>query len=141
MKYYKNTDNKTFVDPILANHTGLVEITKTEFLAIANPPKTPEQLIDDMIKEGEHIVIAHIQEPITAYNETHGVSFGGPHSCANYKDHPTYSHALFCTDIWNFNVTVWESARASLIVILQAGEPYPTDEEFKAMLPTYIGVV
>ena len=66
MKYYKNTNNETFVDPILANHTGLVEITESEFLAIANPPKTPEQLIDDMIKEQAEVFgwKANIEERI-----------------------------------------------------------------------------
>ena len=46
MKYYKDTNNETFIDPILANHTGLVEITSEEFQALANPPKTAEQFRD-----------------------------------------------------------------------------------------------
>lgn len=137
MKYYKNANNEIFADPLKLE--GLVEITKEEVDAILAP--TPEEALEIMIKQGEHVVIDHIQEPITAYNETHGVSFGGPHNCANYKDHPTYSHAAFCISIWNFNVEVWESARASLTAILIAGEPYPTDEEFKVMLPVYNGVV
>ena len=31
MKYYKDKSNQLFVNPIVANHTGLVEITKAEF--------------------------------------------------------------------------------------------------------------
>ena len=49
MRYYKNVNNETFVDPILANHNGLVEITESEFLAIANPPKTALQLQEEAI--------------------------------------------------------------------------------------------
>ena len=31
MKYYKNTNNELFVDPIVKNHIGLIELTKEEF--------------------------------------------------------------------------------------------------------------
>ena len=31
MKYYKNTNNELFIDPIVKNHIGLIELTKEEF--------------------------------------------------------------------------------------------------------------
>jgi hypothetical protein len=31
MKYYKNENNELFVDPIVKNHIGLIELTKEEF--------------------------------------------------------------------------------------------------------------
>ena len=141
MKYYKNTNNETFVDPILANHTGLVEITESEFLAIANPPKTVEQIQAELIASGEALVEAHIQEPIDAYNKANGVKFKDAHSCANYKDEATYPHHLFCADAWAFNVAVWEASRAIQVQVFTEVIPQPTAEEFKAMLPVYVGVV
>lgn len=33
MKYYKNKNNELFVDPIVENHIGLIELTKEEFEA------------------------------------------------------------------------------------------------------------
>lgn len=44
--YYKDNKNNLYVDPILENHVGLIEITEVEFnelLAIKNTP-TQEQL-------------------------------------------------------------------------------------------------
>ena len=46
MKYFKNTQNELFVDPIVENHIGLEELTKEEFdtqLAENNIP-TAEQV-------------------------------------------------------------------------------------------------
>jgi hypothetical protein len=45
--YYKNTEGQLFVDPILANHTGLTEITKEQFdqiIAERNKPTTDQLL-------------------------------------------------------------------------------------------------
>ena len=65
MKYYKNTNNETFVDPILANHTGLVEITESEFLAIANPPKTAEQIQAELIAHFKSLYLGVVQDKLT----------------------------------------------------------------------------
>ena len=46
-KYYKNAEGQLFVDPILANHVGLTEITKAQFdktLADKNKPTTDQLL-------------------------------------------------------------------------------------------------
>ena len=46
MKYYKNSEDDLFVDPIVENHEGLVEIDKQEFdeiLAVKNTP-APEDV-------------------------------------------------------------------------------------------------
>lgn len=45
--YYKDLKNELYVDPILENHVGLIEITEVEFnelLTIKNTP-TQEQLL------------------------------------------------------------------------------------------------
>lgn len=47
MKYYKDNENNLYVDPILENHVGLVEIQEDEFkelLELKLKP-TPEQLV------------------------------------------------------------------------------------------------
>ena len=46
-KLYKNPDGKLFVDPIVAKHTGLTEITKEQFnqiIAERNKPTTDQLL-------------------------------------------------------------------------------------------------
>ena len=46
-KYYQNAEDQLFVDPILANHVGLTEITKTQFdkiIAKRNKPTTDHLL-------------------------------------------------------------------------------------------------
>ena len=46
-KYYENTEGQLFVDPIVANHVGLTEITQEQFnqiIAERNKPKTDQLL-------------------------------------------------------------------------------------------------
>lgn len=99
--------------------------------------KTPEELV----ALGESAVTSHIQEPINSYNNTHGTKFGSVHNCANYKDSAGYTHKQFCMDVWLFNVEVWEAARAMQETVLSGIPPIPTEAEFKALLPIYVGVV
>jgi len=42
MKYFKDAENELYIDPIVAKHIGLVEITEAEFNAIKAP--TQEEL-------------------------------------------------------------------------------------------------
>lgn len=45
MKYYRNSKNELFIDPIVNNHIGLIEITKEEFdqqIIINNTPSLEE---------------------------------------------------------------------------------------------------
>ena len=57
--YYENTEGQLFVDPILANHVGLTEITQEQFnqiIADRNKP-TADQLLQRLTqarKEQEH---------------------------------------------------------------------------------------
>ena len=58
-KYYESIEGQLFVDPILANHVGLTEITKERFdqiIADRNKPTT-DQLLQQLMqarKEQEH---------------------------------------------------------------------------------------
>jgi hypothetical protein len=141
MKYFKDKNNEVWAyedevkDEQIAN--GLISITETEFNAIVNPPLTQEQIIAQMITDGESIIIAHIQKPIDDYNATNGTAFAHAHTCANYKDETGYTHQAFCQQAWSFNVTVWEAGRAIQTDVLAGTIPAPTAEEFKAMLPVF----
>ena len=48
-KYYENTEGQLFVDPIVANHVGLTEITKEKFDQIITDRSTPtpEQALEN----------------------------------------------------------------------------------------------
>ncbi len=61
---------------------------------------TQEQLILQKIAEGETIVEAHIQEPITAYNLANGVKFSDAHNCETWSRDDAYEHQLFCIAVW-----------------------------------------
>ena len=53
MKYYKKTNNELFIDPIVKNHIGLIELTKEEFdaqLELNNTP-TDTQILEAKINE------------------------------------------------------------------------------------------
>ena len=51
-KYYENADGGLFVDPIVANHTGLTEIAKEQFdqIIIDRKTFTPEQELENQRK-------------------------------------------------------------------------------------------
>ncbi|WEJ62145.1 hypothetical protein [Thiomicrorhabdus lithotrophica] len=76
MKYYRNENNKLFVDPILKDHVGLVEITEQEYneqLAINNAltPEEQEQAAKSLAKQtGEEYLATGIIVPFT--NEVAG---------------------------------------------------------------------
>ena len=48
-EYYQNTEGQLFVDPIVANHVGLTEITKEKFDQIITDRSTPtpEQALEN----------------------------------------------------------------------------------------------
>ena len=53
MKYYKNINNELFIDPIVKNHTGLIELTKEEFdaqLELNNTP-TDAEILEAKVNE------------------------------------------------------------------------------------------
>ena len=52
-RHYKNATDELFVNPILSNHSGLIEITEAEFndiVTLKNTPaeKTPYQLMSEL---------------------------------------------------------------------------------------------
>lgn len=60
MKYYKNTNNELFIDPIVKNHIGLIELTKEEFdaqLELNNKP-TDAQILEAKINEYKSYLVS-----------------------------------------------------------------------------------
>jgi hypothetical protein len=66
MKYFKDAENNLYVDPIVENHVGLVELTEQEFnnqLAINNaPPVLTQQTAKDAINEAAGNARLRIQQ-------------------------------------------------------------------------------
>ena len=67
-----------------------------------------------LIQHCESAVVAYIQAPIDAYNTANNTLFSDAHSCANYATVSGYTHQTFCTNVWAWNVQVWEAARQIL---------------------------
>lgn len=142
MNYFKKLNEQNEVievleNPIVENHNGLVEITKDEFdqlvYEINNPPKTPEQVKQELALE----VDKYIQNEVDKYNKANGTLFASVHNCATYVLVDTYPHRQFCIDIVNFNAIVWEKARSIEADVLAEKREMPTIEEFIAELPIF----
>jgi len=66
-KYYENVDGKLFVKPIVANHTGLTEITNKEFqskLAIKNSLSHQYVIYLEILKLEETITPRRLRESL-----------------------------------------------------------------------------
>jgi len=95
------------------------------------------EALEKLVSDGEALVEAHIQKPITAYNKAKGVKFSDAHNCETWSRDATYEHQAFCIAAWEFHKAVFVAGRALQATILASGEPYPIAEEFKAMLPKF----
>lgn len=58
--YYKDENSVLYENPIVANHVGLIEITKEEFDALAYPAPTPEELQAQAITHYKSLYLAII---------------------------------------------------------------------------------
>ena len=69
IKYYKNDNNDLFVDPIIENHLGLVEISKEDFdsmLVLINRP-TKEQIENEFRFKRDNLlntIVDRYQKPL-----------------------------------------------------------------------------
>ena len=125
MKYYKNTNNEVFVDPILANHTGLVEITESEFLAIANPPKTALQLQEEAIAHYKSLYMNLVAEKLKEYD------FDSLDRLEMWLSDATYGASALRIKTWYKNIIFKNDA------LLLAGIPL-TDEEYLVALSVVV---
>ena len=105
-KYYENAEGQLFVDPILANHTGLTEITKAQFnqiIADRNKPTT-DQLLQQLTQarkeqETQGVTINDIRyagDPGNRQALQEAISFmdyAGLNEFARWKDSDNVFHA------------------------------------------------
>jgi len=125
MKYYKNINNEIFEDPILANHTGLVEITESEFLAIANPPKTALQLQEEAIAHYKSLYMNLVAEKLKEYD------FDSLDRLEMWLSDATYGASALRIKTWYKNIIFKNDA------LLLAGIPL-TDEEYLVALSVVV---
>ena len=103
--------------------------------------KTAEELSIEQL-EAQLVAVKHftakteafIQARIDAYNQANGIALGNAHNCESYSRVTTYPHQVFCLQLWNWNVSVWEAVRtyqASAISI-------PSDEDFQLVLDSVV---
>jgi len=131
MKYYKdNQNNEVFAYELDGSQDEFIGdkilMTDEEINIHLSPLKT----LEDMIQHFESITTQYIQSKVDEYNVANGLAFTNVHSCANYKDSLTYSHAPFCKRVWDWNERVWDTVRD----YQATATAFPTDEEFKAVL-------
>ncbi len=150
--YYKlNADGtiqsaNTQLDESWLSLDGLTKDTDGNFYEFYNADGTPDTVKNAasykeyLVNLGLTAVEEHIQEQVDRYNLDNEVAFTNAHNCADYKDMAGYTHQQFCIDIWAFNVEVFEAARGMQDTVLSGIPPIPTEAEFKALLPVYIGL-
>jgi len=102
---------------------------------------TEEEIRQTLINHYTRVVDYHIQSKISEYNKINGTAFTNVHHCANYKDAVGYTHRQFCSDVWVWNVQVWETARGVQTEVISGARQIPTDEELITLLPEYTGVL
>ena len=85
----------------------------------------------------EKAIEAHIQAQVDAYNDANGLVFTDVKSCALYAQMPSYSHQPFCAAVWDWNVQVWESARAALTQALAGEITITGPDDAIALLPAF----
>jgi hypothetical protein len=122
--YYKNANNDLFVDPIVSNHVGLVEITKEEFEALVeekNKP-TPEQLL----AEAKALKVQALNT--LTVTTTAGNTFDG-----NESARTNMMSAIQSSDFLGVTETEWKMADNSIVLI--------TLEELKEALALSIQAV
>ena len=99
-KYYENTEDQLFVNPILANHVGLTEITQEQFnqiIAERNKPTT-DQLLQKLTQERKE-------------QERQGVSINGVRYAGDQINRQAMQEALaFMEDAGIAEFTSWKDS-------------------------------
>lgn len=132
-RYFKDSENRLKVDPIVENYTGLVELTKAEFdaqLAINNAP--PELGAEEKVAMYRKAVGDHINAQATA------VGFDSIVTAVTYADEPAdpVNQAKgFALREWRS--LCWEYCRAELTAWQSTGVE-PVIEDLIAGLPVLV---
>lgn len=80
MKYFKKDDGSLYVDPIVSNHEGLVEITEEEFTEATTP--TSEELSEQEKQKQIQTIRAQFMLDSEAPVEVNGVLYNGGNDSA-----------------------------------------------------------
>ena len=86
----------------------------------------------------EEVVTALIQAEVDAYNEVNDVLFRDVHSCKSYADETTYVHQPFCSAVFTWNLSVWETARQILAEVKNGVRAAPSIGDFLTELPEFV---
>jgi hypothetical protein len=97
--------------------------------------KKQTQEIEQKINTFTTTIDSYIQSKIDDYNNANGVMFADINSIMKYTIDNTYTHFAFCMAIVQWNIDVWETARAIQQDVLAGNRAEPTTEELLAELP------
>jgi hypothetical protein len=118
----------------ISGNTYTVEVDKVvkTYSAVEIPE---EELIAKKVNVFTKTIDSYIQSKIDEYNKANGVMFANVNSIMKYTINADYTHYPFCMAIVQWNIDVWESARAIQSNVLNGNRPEPTTEELLSELP------
>jgi hypothetical protein len=90
---------------------------------------------EEKIRKFTTTIDDYIQSKIDDYNRVNGVMFANINSIMKYTIDNTYTHFAFCMAIVQWNIDVWETARAIQADVLAGNRDEPTTEELLSELP------
>ena len=64
------------------------------------------------IRLGTSLISKAIQIELDSYNLSNGIYIANVHNAESYSRKDGYTHQPFCTQIWDWNVELWEFMRA-----------------------------
>jgi acetolactate synthase small subunit len=94
-----------------------------------------EEIIKKKVNTFTSTIDNYIQSKINDYNNDNGVMFANINSIMKYTIDNTYTHFAFCMAIVQWNIDVWETARAIQADVLAGNRDEPTTEELLSELP------
>jgi hypothetical protein len=103
---------------------------EAEYLA-----KLQTQEIEQKINTFTTTIDNYIQSKIDDYNNANGLKLADVNSLMKYTIDNTYTHYPFCMGMIQWNIQVWETARAIQTEVLAGNRDEPTPEELLAELP------
>lgn len=89
----------------------------------------------------ENAIKSHIQAQVDVFNAANGLSISDIYHCHMYGNSEGYTHKQACSDLWAWNVAVWEYARQVQIDVIAETRVAPTVAELIAELPAYTGAI
>lgn len=101
-----------------------IDIDELENRYLANTKANLEQAIDNKI-----------QSEINKYNTANGTTYKNIDAIPKYLYNPDYTHYTFCLAVTDWNVAVWEKARAILDDVNNGLRAIPAEAELLAELP------